>query len=266
MTLFEIAALAIAAAAAGAVNAIAGGGTLLTFPALIFTGLSPLLANATSTVALVIGTAGSVYSFRSHIVQLRRWLAWFLPVSLLGGWLGSVILVQTGDEIFANLVPWLLLFATVVFIGQNAFARFAVQQKSATAAAERSGDENVFVRRFWFAIPFQFLVSLYGGYFGAGVGILMLASLGFMGFDDIHRMNAMKNILVSVINIVAALWFIYTGIVDWPRVGVMAGGAIIGYFLGAHYSQRISQKRVRQVICVVGLCISAVLFWRQFQS
>jgi uncharacterized membrane protein YfcA len=114
------------------------------------------------------------------------------------------------------------------------------------------------------AILFQFLVSVYGGYFGAGIGILMLASLGFLGLTDIHEMNTLKTILASLINVVAAIWFIMAGFVDWPRAAVMTAGAIGGYYAGSHFSQRISQKRVRQLITVIGFILAAATFYQEF--
>jgi len=107
---------------------------------------------------------------------------------------------------------------------------------------------------------------VYGGYFGAGIGILMLASLGFLGLRDIHEMNALKNILGSLINVVAAAWFIWSGLIDWPKAGVMSVGALGGYFLGAHFSQRLPQQAVRRLVTAIGLTISAIMFWRQFHS
>ena len=119
-------------------------------------------------------------------------------------------------------------------------------------------------RGVWVAVGFQFAVAIYGGYFGAGIGILMLASLGFLGMADIHEMNALKNLLGSLINVVASLWFIAAGIVDWSKAGVMTAGALAGYYLGAHFSQRIPQHQVRRIIMAVGLTISAVMFFKQF--
>ena len=255
MTVTEALFLAATAAAAGMINAIAGGGTLLTFPALLFFGTPAVQANATSTVALVIGTAGSIVGFRGQIAAVKHWLWSFVPVCILGGWLGSWLLTRTEDKSFSHLVPFLILFATVLFFMQGIFRRFS-RQKSIEA------DHSP--RAQWIAIVFQFAVSVYGGYFGAGIGILMLASLGFLGFSDIHHMNALKNLLGSIINLVAAAWFIAAGIVDWPKAGVMTVGALIGYYAGAHFSQRIPQPVVRRLITLIGLTISAVMFYRQF--
>jgi uncharacterized membrane protein YfcA len=255
----EIVALAAAAGTAGMINAIAGGGTLITFPVLVLFGTPPIIANATSTLALVIGTVGSAYSYRGQIAAVQPWLQRFVPVSLLGGLLGSILLTRTKEESFAKMVPFLLLFATVVFLAQGAFRRFAgFAGKTETATAPHH-------RAVWIAVLFQFLVAVYGGYFGAGIGILMLASLGFLGLTNIHEMNGLKTVLSSVINIVAAVYFIYKGLIDWPKASVMTMGAVAGYYLGAHYSQRFPQQRVRQIITVIGFTISAVMFYRQFR-
>lgn len=256
MTATDILSLLGAAMAAGAINAVAGGGTILTFPTLLAVGTPAVIANATSTVALVIGTGGSVYGFRKHIADIREWLVRFVPVSLAGGLIGSWLLTRTSNEAFAKLVPFLILFATLLFLVQGLVARMV----------KRSAAEPKQMTVFWPAILFQFLVSIYGGFFGAGIGILMLATLGFVGLTDIHRMNALKNILGSLINVVAAIMFIAGGLVDWPKAGVMTIGAIAGYFLGSHYSQKIPQVWVRRIVLMIGFAISAITFYRQFQS
>lgn len=257
MTWQEIVGLTLTAAAAGVINAIAGGGTMLTFPVLLFFGVSPIQANATSTLALVIGTFGSVFGFRRYIAGVKPWLARFVPVSLLGGWLGSLLLTRTSDKMFAHLVPFLILFATILFLTQGLFRKFA--------GFGGSGPAHPHHRAVWVAVIFQFAVAVYGGYFGAGIGILMLASLGFLGLDDIHEMNALKNILGSLINMVAAAWFVASGLIDWPKAGIMTVGALAGYYCGAHFSQRLSQTAVRRTVTSVGFIISAVLFWKQFR-
>ena len=167
----EILGLGAVAAAAGIINAVAGGGTLLTFPTLLFYGTPAIVANATSTLALVIGTAGSIFGFRRQIGAVWPWLGRFALVSTVGGWLGSVLLTRTSDRVFSQLVPFLILFATVLFFAQGAFRRFAGFSRDGSELAVHS-------RHVWLAILFQFGVSVYGGYFGAAIGILMLASLG----------------------------------------------------------------------------------------
>jgi uncharacterized membrane protein YfcA len=255
MTNWEMAGLAGAAVAAGAINAVAGGGTLLTFPTLLAFGVAPVAANATSTLALLIGTGGGIFGYRQHIQSIRLWLRRFLPVSILGGLAGSVLLTHTSDQTFAKLVPFLILFATLLFVTQGVLSRFA----SSTSRHEPKGRAGLWGMVFW-----QFLVATYGGYFGAGIGILTLAMLAFIGMRNIHEMNALKTALGSLINVMAALWFMAAGLIDWPRCAVMTIGAVAGYFVGSHFSQRISQARVRQIIAVIGFTISGVTFYKEF--
>ncbi|MEA3207107.1 MAG: uncharacterized protein QOE70_164 [Chthoniobacter sp.] len=260
MSTFEVIGLSLAAAVAGVINAIAGGGTLITFPVLVFYGTPVVIANTTSTLALVIGTAGSIFGFRSQIESIRPWLGRFIAVSALGGFLGSFLLTHSSERAFERLVPFLILFATLLFLAQGAFRRFA-----GFATGEGQVAPHPHHRTVWIAVLFQFGVSVYGGYFGAGIGILMLASLGFLGLTDIHQMNALKNVLGSLINLVAAAWFVASGLIDWPKAAVMTVGALSGYYVGAHFSQRIPQQRVRHLITAIGLVISAVMFWKQLR-
>ena len=258
MTALDAFALCALSAAAGAVNAVAGGGTMITFPALInLFGTTAIVANATNTLALFLGTAGSIFSFRRQLATMKPWLIRFVPVSVVGGWLGSVLLTRTSEQMFSRLVPFLLLFATIVFLAQGAFRRFASSGENTLAHPHH--------RMVWAAILFQFGVAVYGGYFGAGMGILMLASLGFLALGDLHEINALKNVLAGLINFVAAVWFIRSGLIDWPKAAIMTVGAVGGYFLGAHYSQRVPQKLVRHAIVVVGLAISVQQFIKQFR-
>jgi uncharacterized membrane protein YfcA len=252
MTGVEAFSIAAAAAAAGAINAVAGGGTLVTFPVLLLFGTPPVIANATSTLALVVGTAGSIFGYRKHIAEVWPWLRRFLPVSLVGGLLGGILLTRTSNDTFAKMVPFLILFATLLFFAQGAFRRFAGVEHGHTP------------RTIFAAILFQFALSIYGGYFGAGIGILMLASLSFLGLPNIHQMNGVKSVLGSLINLVASVWFIAAGLIDWKKTGIMAVGAVCGYYLGAHFTQKIPQQRVRQLITLIGLLISAWTFYKQF--
>jgi uncharacterized membrane protein YfcA len=256
MSITEMVGLGCAAVAAGAINAVAGGGTLVTFPTLLLFGTSPIIANATSTLALVIGTAGSVFGYRRHLQAVKPWLSRFVPVSILGGLIGSVLLTHTNEKTFSKLIPFLILFATLLFLAQGIFRRFAGLKDAGQQPANRHA--------IWWAALFQFAVAIYGGYFGAGIGILMLASLGFLGLSGIHEMNTLKTILSSVINLVAALWFIFAGLIAWPQAFILTVGALAGYYLGSHYSQRISQSRVRQIITTIGFALSAWTFYKEF--
>jgi uncharacterized membrane protein YfcA len=252
----EIIGLAASAAAAGLINAVAGGGTLITFPTLLLFGIPPLMANATSTLALVIGTFGGVFGYRKHLEAVKPWLWRLIPPSLLGGALGGWLLKNTTDQLFSKLVPFLILFATILFLLQGAIKRWTGKSPADAPSSSAGAVAG--------AILFQFAVAVYGGYFGAGIGILMLASLGVLGFGDIHQMNGMKTVLGALINLVAAALFIWAGLIDWPRAGIMTVGALAGYLAGAHWSQKIPQARVRQIVTAIGLVIAAVAFWKEF--
>jgi hypothetical protein len=159
------------------------------------------------------------------------------------------------------LVPYLILFATILFMLQGV-VRNLVTQKASDELVAGHNDPPSWGMAVLPAVFFQFLVSIYGGYFGAGIGILMLATFGMMGFSNIHRMNALKNLIGGLINVVAAVWFTVSGLIDWPRMAVMAIGALAGYYLGATYSQKLPQSMVRNMITAIGLIITAVMFWK----
>jgi uncharacterized membrane protein YfcA len=245
-----------AACAAGIINSIAGGGTLITFPFLIFLGVPPVVANATSTMALVIGTSGSVFGYRRHLSSVRSWFGILIPVSIAGGWIGSYLLTLGSDRTFSRLVPYLILFATGLFMAQGMIRSRLTRGRD---GGQRSSHGH---RNLLSALLFQFLVSVYGGYFGAGIGILMLAALGILGFRNIHAMNTLKSVLGLLINITAALWFAWEGLVDWRIAGIMTVGSVVGGYLGSTWAQRLPQERVRTLITTTGLVITAVMFWK----
>ena len=170
--------------------------------------------------------------------------------------MGSWLLTHTGDAVFARLVPFLILFATLIFLAQGPLRRWA--------AGDRRPGAPVGHLTLRGAVVFQLAVAIYGGYFGAGIGILMLASLGFLGLVDIHEMNALKTVLSSLINLVASVWFVLAGLIHWPEAAALTSGALAGYYLGSRYAQRIPQKRVRQLITAIGFALSAFEFYHQF--
>ena len=241
---------------AGLMNAVAGGGTIVTFPALIFAGISSIGANATSTVALLPGTLAGVAGYRRMLPAVWKWIRMFAAVSIVGGLVGAVLLTKTPEPVFDRLVPFLILFATILFTARGFFTRFFRLE------AKRSISPRWLIT----AIVFQTLVSIYGGYFGAGIGILMLASLGMLGFENIHEMNAVKNVLAFLINAIAAGYFIYKGLIVWPAAGIVAAGAITGGYSGAHFSQKVPQLAVRFSITAIGLLITAVMFYKQLRG
>jgi uncharacterized membrane protein YfcA len=236
----HLAAVVAVSAVAGAMNAVAGGGTLLTFPALIGLGIPPLTANATSTVALWPGSAGSIWGYRRELAGARQWALGFALPSLLGGLVGALLLLATDEATFSELVPWLVLGATVLFMGQGplgAWLRRRTNPAAAGADATDGTDRFPDVR----LLAFQFLIGIYGGYFGAGAGILMLAALGLMGLTNIHRMNGLKNWGGLCMNAVAAITFAVSGLVNWPVALSMAIGEVSGGYLGSRTAQRVCQ-------------------------
>ena len=254
--------LVIAAAAAfggGVINALAGGGTLLTFPSLIAAGISPLAANATSTVALVPGALSSMLGYRGELAGARKWaLALFVP-SLLGGGTGAWLLLHTPASTFDAVVPWLVFAATLLFVLQPRLMGWIRTHEHGPLdddALTRRGPAPVL-------LAWQFLIGIYGGYFGAGVGILMLAALGFMGFTNIHRMNGLKNWGGFCMNMVAALAFAFSGLVNWPIALVMAASATLGGYVGSRGAQRLPRHYVRWAVAGIGFVSAAWLLLRR---
>lgn len=253
--MFMNAVLFAAAFAAGVVNSIAGGGTLLTFPALLAAGLPAVTANATSTVALVPGSMSAFWGYRNEIRGEGRLLAAMAAPSLIGGVIGALTADRVGDATFAKLAPLLVLGATVLFMAQDPIRRWARR-----FADQESHDPNRRSARHLAAVSaFQLVVALYGGFFGAGIGILMLASLALLGLTDIHRMNGLKNLAAVCINGLAAITFALAGRVSWPIGLMMMVGGVAGGFAGASLAQRLGQEVVKRLVIGIGLTISAVL-------
>jgi len=240
---------------AGAINSVAGGGSLISFPALIAFGINPISANATNTAIVLPGSISSAFAYRNDLPGRHNgtFLSLFLP-SLAGGLLGAVVLVITPGALFSRMVPYLILFATILFGVRDYFTNFASAGKGA------SGSISGFARLWGFS--FQLFVASYGGYFGAGIGILMLASFSLMGMRDIHKMNAMKTFLASVINSTALLYFILRGLIVWRIAILMACGAIIGGYLGARLAKKVNQRALGFFIVAVGIAVSVWMFFR----
>lgn len=233
-----------AGVAAGAINSIAGGGTLISFPALIWLGRDPILANATNAVAIWPGSLAGAYGFRQELSTVKRWLLMLIVPSLAGGALGSWLLLRTPTPVFERLVPFLILGATILLATQELIARHV----------HPAARGRVFI------FLFQFLVGVYGGYFGAGMGILMLAALGLIGLTDMHQMNGVKNVLAVAINGIAAVYFALAGAVVWSDVLVMTIGSLIGGYLGARAARKLGRTFVRRAVVVIGVVMSIALF------
>lgn len=260
--LAKLLAVVAISAVAGVVNAIAGGGTLLTFPALIGLGIPPIVANATSTIALWPGAVGSITGYRGELAGARKWAIGFAIPSLLGGAVGAWLLLHTAPARFAAIVPWLVLGATALFVINGPVMSAVRRRGRRIAEIDHESDAE---RTRHFPSPailfYQFLVAIYGGYFGAGVGILMLAALGFMGLTNIHRMNGLKNWGGLCMNFVAAVAFAFSSLVDWPVALAMAVGAIAGGYAGSRGAQRVPQRYVRWAVIAIGLASGVWLFF-----
>jgi uncharacterized membrane protein YfcA len=233
---------------AAAINSVAGGGTFLTFPVFIMNGLSPLQANIMSTMALWPGTLASVAGYRNILVTDRKLLAPYLIIGVLGGAAGSFLLLTTSELVFRALIPWLLLVATLIFtFGRHAIA--SLQRFDLSEQQRRVG-----------SLVLQVVIALYGGYFGAGIGILTLAMLQILGHTQIHQMNAMKTVLAAAINAATALIFIASGKVVWSLLWVMVLGGISGGYFGARFAQKMSPSHVRTLVSVIGFSLTAYFF------
>ncbi len=235
-----------AAFVAGMVNAIAGGGTLLTFPSLL-TVLSPVAANATSTVALLPGSLAAAWGYRTELERCREHLVRLWPPSLLGGIVGSLLLTRLPERVFASAVPWLLAGASVMLLVQKPLARWL-----GTRPHEKPSSRILAAIVF-----FQFLVGVYGGYFGAGIGILMLSSLAFVGISDIHEMNAVKSVLAATMNGVTVLILGAAGVIVWKYALAMAVTGVLGGYMGARAARATKPEYVRALVVAIGFAVAA---------
>jgi len=246
--------LFLAAVAAGAVNAIAGGGTLLSFPAAMAWGLPSTIANATNAVALSPGSLASAWAYRRELSAERRLALALAGPALVGGWLGALILRHTSERTFDVLVPWLVLGATLLILVQG--ARKRAPASAPVARPPATGGRLALV------MLCQLGVGIYGGYFGAAMGIIMLAFLAIVVPEDIQRRNALKNLLAVLINGTASVYFLASGLVDLRAALLMMSGAIAGGFVGGRLARRASAKVVRAIVVAIGLGLSALLGWR----
>ena len=252
--MFEIAVILTVGIVAGAINSIAGGGTLLSFPALVWLGRDPILANATNAVAMWPGSLAGAFGFRRELATARRWLALLILPSLAGGALGAWLLLRTPTSTFERIVPFLILGATLLLAAQEMITR----RLGILAHAHERPTTGWML----FVFVFQFLVGLYGGYFGAGMGILMLAALGLIGLSDIHQMNGVKNILAVGINGIAGVYFVMSDAVIWRDALILTIGTVAGGFLGARLARRLGRKFVRGFVVVIGIVMTIALLFK----
>lgn len=244
-----------AGALGGALNAVAGGGSFVAFPALLFTGVPPVPANATNTLALWIGVTASGGAYRKRMNISRRVMIPLILTSIIGGLAGAFLLIKTPAQTFLRVLPWLLLGATLLFaFGKHLTGRLAAGISHESSNAAITG-----------ASVFELIVAIYGGYFGGGVGIMNLAMLAALGMTDMHAMNALKVVLGGVINGVAAVTFVATGAIVWPQALVMTLGAVAGGYLAAHYSQKLPQAWIRSFVICIGSAMTVYFFIRAYK-
>lgn len=250
MSAWQIALVGVAAFCAGAMNSVAGGGTFFSFPALLAVGVPPVVANASNSVALWPASLSGAWAYRKELTYYKRYLIPMGIISLIGGIVGGLLLLSTKDATFSRLIPWLLLFATVLFAFSgkiSALLRGADSGKPGNSAISLAG---------------QAVVSVYGGFFGAGMGILMLASLAMAGHDDVHEINAIKNLLSAVIYSVTVLTFVIAGAVSWPYTIIMLATATLGGYWGVTVARKIPALWLRRFIIAVGLILTVFYFYK----
>jgi len=240
--------LIVAAFVAGAMNSVAGGGSFLTFPALVFAGVPSVVANATNTVALFPASLASAWAYRHDFPKLEGISAKaLLAVSLIGGVLGAVLLISTPERTFDALVPWLLLAATALFAAG----------KRLTRVLERLihfGPKTL--------LGVQFVIAVYGGYFGGAMGIMMLAAYALFGLGSIHTANALKTLMAGALNAIAVVCFVFAGKVDWVPAVIMLASAVAGGYLGARVARVMNPDHIRLVVIAIGVTMTVVFFVR----
>ena len=246
--------LFVAGVLGGALNAVAGGGSFVAFPALMFAGVPPISANATNAVALWVGVTASTGAYRKHLDISRRVMLPLAVTSVIGGIAGAFLLLRTPANTFLHVLPWLMLGATLLFVFGGRLAR-----GSKSGLAHDASTTAIAV-----AAIFELVVAVYGGYFGGGVGIVNLAMLAVLGMTDIHAMNALKVVLGGIINGVAVVTFILAGAVAWKPGVIMTAGAIVGGYFGAHYAQKLPQAWIRAFVIVVGTAMTVYFFWKAY--
>lgn len=250
MSLAELLLVAAVSVAAGLVNAVAGGGTLITFPTLVAMGVPPVAANVTNTVALCPGYVGGTLAQSADLQGQRARLSWILPLTFVGGLCGGLLLLVTEARTFRALIPWLILAASMLLAAQGPLRDWL--QRSRTKAGKASHDRAA-------ALP-VFLGAVYGGYFGAGLGVIMLAVLGLFLSGSLLRLNALKQAISFSTNVAAALFFVFSGLVVWDAALVMAVGALLGGVLGGRFARWLNPQLLRWIIVAIGVGIAGYYF------
>jgi uncharacterized membrane protein YfcA len=230
---------------AGAANTIAGGGTTVSFPILVWAGLAPQVANATNTLGLISGSMGGAWSYRARIRRQSGWALLWIP-AIVGGAIGAALLLALPSEVFETVAPWLVIGSAVLEASDPLIKRHLPQ----LAPGER---------RLGTSMAALFLISIYGGYFGAGIGILTLITLRLVGIQDLHDANGLKNLLVTGIKGVAAIGFIASGVIVWPVALLMMVGASGGGWAAGHLIQRLDQGTLRWIVVAIGLAMGVFM-------
>ena len=245
--------IALAAMAGGAVNALAGGGTLITFPMLTAVGIPPVAANVTNTVAMCPGYFGATMAQANDLRDQKRRLRMLIPISVIGGLIGGVLLLNTDEKVFRALVPYLILLASGLLAVQEPVRAWLVKR------SQREGGKPISEKS---AILPVGLAAIYGGYFGAGLSVIVLAALGLSLDDTLTRLNALKQAIALSVNVAAALFFLFSGRVVWSAALVMAVGALIGGALGGKLAGRIKPATLRRVVVVIGVSVAVIYLVR----
>jgi len=253
MGTMELVLVGLAAVAGGLANAIAGGGTLITFPALTLAGVPAVAANVTNTVALCPGYLGATFAQLKDLREQGRRMWLLLPACVLGGIAGGVLLLNTGEQMFRELVPYLILFATLLLAAQDRLRSWLARR---TEHADRQ------TSREWWAIFPVLLASIYGGYFGAGMSLMVIAALAVALEDSLTRLSALKQAVAFTVNVAAAVFFLFSGQVQWLAALVMAVGALVGGSIGGRLASRINPVVLRRVIITVGLAVTVIYLVR----
>jgi len=257
MSTAQLALIALAGFAAGAVNALAGGGTLISFPVLVAVGFPALAANVTSTIALCPGFLGAAYAQRADLRGQRTRLLVLLPLSLLGGLLGAALLLQTGERKFTQVVPWLLLLACALLALQERLRNALAARRGVASPAPAGGRAEAL----WL-LPLVVVVAMYGGFFGAGMSVIILAVLGLALADPLPRLNALKQAMALATNCAAAVWLALHAPVHWRVASVLAVSALLGGVCGGRLAGSLSPLWLRRTVVLLGTAVAGLYLWR----
>lgn len=237
----------------GMINSLAGGGSFVIFPALLFAGVPPVLANASNTYACLPGYVTGAIGYWKHIAPHKGRLALYSTLGLVGGFLGAEALMRISDEQFSIIIPWLMAFAVAIYIFGQRINRFFAARSVGSKRAARAGAIGLSV--------LLLAISFYGGFFNAGLGIVLLAWLALAGFEDVHAMNGLKLLISAVVSVVAVLRFASTGSIAWVEGSVALAGAMVGGFAAAYFSHLVPAKVIRGFVIVYGVGLTVYFFW-----